>query len=90
MRPQEERHLIMEALMEHKEPFWMGTLFGSLMMLLTVLAYDRLMSRPDPSAVEMPRNVVEAYRMGLKDSLKTNPPSLDLEATCMELWANKQ
>jgi hypothetical protein len=87
---EKEGHLIMEALMEHKEPFWMGTLFGSLMMLLTVLAYDRLMSRPDPSAVEMPRNVVEAYRMGLKDSLKTNPPSLDLEATCMELWANKQ
>lgn len=87
---QEEGHLIMEALMEHKEPFWMGTLFGSLMMLLTVLAYDRLMSRPDPSAVEMPRNVVEAYRMGLKDSLKTNPPSLELESVCMELWANKQ
>lgn len=87
---EKEGHLIMEALMEHKEPFWMGTLFGSLMMLLTVLAYDRLMSRPDPSAVEMPRNVVEAYRMGLKDSLKTNPPSLELEAVCMELWANKQ
>ena len=87
---EKEGHLIMEALMEHKEPFWMGTLFGSLMMLLTVLAYDRLMSRPAPSAVEMPRNVVEAYRMGLKDSLKTNPPSLELEAVCMELWANKQ
>ena len=85
-----EGHLIMEALMEQKEPFWMGTLFGSLMMLLTVLAYDRLMSSSHPSAVDMPKNVVEAYRMGLKDSLKTNPPSLDLEAVCMELWANKQ
>ena len=76
--------------MEHKEPFWMGTLFGSLMMLLTVLAYDRMTSRPDPSAVDMPADIVSAYRMGLKDALKTNPPNMELEAVCMELWAIKQ
>ena len=76
--------------MEHKEPFWMGTLFGSLMMLLTVLAYDRMTARPDPSAVDMPADIVSAYRMGLKDALKTNPPNMELEAVCMELWANKQ
>ena len=76
--------------MEHKEPFWMGTLFGSLMMLLTVLAYDRMTARPDPSSVDMPADIVSAYRMGLKDALKTNPPNMELEAVCMELWANKQ
>ena len=76
--------------MEHKEPFWMGTLFGSLMMLLTVLAYDRLTPQSEPVMSAMPSDIVSAYRMGLKDSLKTNPPSLELESVCMELWANKQ
>ena len=76
--------------MEHKEPFWMGTLFGSLMMLLTVLAYDRMTKTSEANMSSMPSDIVGAYRMGLKDSLKTNPPSLELEAVCMELWAIKQ
>ena len=87
---EKEGHLIMEALMEHKEPFWMGTLFGSLMMLLTVLAYDRMTTVPEVAMSSMPSDIVSAYRMGLKDALKTNPPSLELESVCMELWANKQ
>ena len=80
----------MEALMEHKEPFWMGTLFGSLMMLLTVLAYDRMTSQPNPSAIDMPADIVSAYRMGLKDALKTNPAGGDLENACLDLWAERQ
>lgn len=72
------------------EPFWMGAVFGAVMTILVVLSLDKMFSTPDPSAVSMPRDVVEAYRMGLKDALRTNPPSLDLEQTCVEMWANKQ
>jgi hypothetical protein len=38
----------------------------------------------------MPKDVVQAYNMGLKDALRTNPPSLDLEQTCVNMWADKQ
>lgn len=70
----------------NREPFWMGALLGGLMVLLTVLAYDRLI--PEPNAT--PQDIITAYNAGSKDALKTNPPSLSLEAVCMELWANKK
>jgi hypothetical protein len=72
------------------EPFWMGAFFGSVMMLLTVLAFERLMATSDPSTVNMPKDIIQAYNMGHRDALKTNPPKLELEQTCLELWANKQ
>lgn len=72
------------------EPFWMGACLGALAMLLTVLAYERLTRQPDPSAVDMPTDVIKAYNMGVKDALRTNPPSLDLESVCVELWANRR
>jgi hypothetical protein len=56
------------------------------MVLLTVLAYDRLIPEPNPT----PQDIITAYNAGSKDALKTNPPSLSLEAVCMELWANKK
>lgn len=70
----------------NREPFWMGALLGALMVLLTVLAYDRLIPEPNPT----PQDIITAYNAGNKDALKTNPPSLSLEAVCMELWANKK
>ena len=72
------------------EPFWVGSLFGALVMLLTVLAYERLTYQPNPSAVDMPKDIITAYNTGAKDALKTNPPTLELESVCMSLWANKQ
>ena len=70
--------------------YWMGAALGAMVMLLVVLVVDRLNDSPDPSSVNMPRDVVEAYRMGLKDAIKTNPPSLELEQTCMNMWAERQ
>lgn len=70
----------------NREPFWMGAMLGGLMVLLTVLAYDRLVPDPTP----MPHDIIAAYNTGVKDALKINPPSLRLEAVCMELWAKKQ
>lgn len=70
--------------------YWLGAALGAMVMLLVVLILERLNDAPDPSAVNMPRDVVEAYRMGLKDAMKTNPPSLELEQTCMNMWAERQ
>jgi hypothetical protein len=70
--------------------YWSGFVLGLFSMLFLVLAIDRMTDRPEPSQLTMPRDVVEAYRMGIKDALKTNPPSLDLEQTCVSMWANKQ
>jgi len=70
--------------------YWSGVFFGSMVMLLVVLVLERLNQAPDPSAVNMPKDVVEAYRMGIKDAMKTNPPSLELEQTCMNMWAERQ
>ena len=38
----------------------------------------------------MPKDIIQAYNMGLKDALKTNPASWDLEQTCLNMWADKQ
>jgi len=72
------------------EPFWMGTVFGIVTTVLVVLSLDRIFDTPDPSAVNMPKDIIQAYNMGHKDALKTNPAGLELEQACLELWANKQ
>ena len=72
------------------ERFWIGTMFGMFVMLLITLVYSKLIETPQPSQLTMPKDVVQAYNMGLKDALRTNPPSLDLEQTCVNMWADKQ
>jgi hypothetical protein len=59
-------------------------------MMFLVLAIGRMTDDDMPSQLTMPKDVVEAYRMGLKDAMKTNPPSLELEQTCLNMWAEKQ
>ena len=34
--------------------------------------------------------LINIYKRGRADALKTNPVSFDLEQTCLEVWANKQ
>ena len=70
--------------------YWLGFTLGAFMMLLTVLAFERITAKPDPSAVLMPANVIQAYNQGLSDALKTNPPSKELDAICLDLWTEKQ
>lgn len=72
------------------ERFWVGASFGALCMLLTVLAYDRLTSTLEPPVVQLPHDVITAYNMGLRDAVKTNPPSAELEQVCVSLWSQKQ
>lgn len=73
-----------------KGTYWWGFSLGALCMLLVVLVIDRLTTGPDPSAVLMPANVIQAYNQGLADALKTNPPSRDLDSVCLDLWTEKQ
>ena len=72
--------------------YWAGFFLGMMVMLLVVLIVDRLNDKPEqiPTSLMMPKDVVEAYRMGIKDAMKTNPPSLELEQVCMNMWAERQ
>jgi hypothetical protein len=66
---------------------------GFTMGLLTVLAYQKVMSEPlilpDNEATRA-EELISIYKRGMKDALKTNPVSFELEQTCLEVWANKQ
>jgi hypothetical protein len=74
---------------EKEEPFWWGIALGAMSTLLTVLAFARLLDTQE-SHVEMPKDVIAAYNMGIKDALKTNPAGAELEMACLELWGKKQ
>ena len=66
---------------------------GFTMGLLTVLAYQKVMSEPlilpDNEATRA-EELISIYKRGIKDALRTNPVSMDLEQACLEIWANKQ
>ena len=47
---------------------------------------DRYATTPEG----LPEGYIQAYKVGVKDALKTNPPSWQLEETCLEVWANKK
>ena len=71
----------------------MGNWFvGFTMGLLVVLAYQKVMSEPIVVDVETARadELINIYKRGRTDALKTNPVSFELEQTCLEVWANKQ
>ena len=72
--------------------YWSGFFLGMMVMLLVVLIVDRLNDKPEqiPTSLMMPKDVVEAYRMGLSDALKTTPPNAELENVCLDLWAQRQ
>ena len=61
--------------------------------ILTVLAWQKVMSEPlilpDVEATRA-EELISIYKRGMKDALRTNPVSMDLEQACLEIWANKQ
>ena len=66
---------------------------GFTMGLLTVLAYQKVMSEPliiTDSEATRAEELISIYKRGIKDALRTNPVSMDLEQACLEIWANKQ
>ena len=66
---------------------------GFTMGLLTVLAWQKVMSEPlilpDVEATRA-EELISIYKRGQRDALRTNPVSFELEQTCLEVWANKQ
>ena len=65
---------------------------GFTMGLLVVLAYEKLQEDPPPE-IDIPitsNDVVEAYKAGKRDALRTNMPSMELEEACLALWGQKQ
>jgi hypothetical protein len=66
---------------------------GFTMGLLTVLAWQKVMSEPlilpDNEATRA-EELISIYKRGIKDALRTNPVSMDLEQACLEIWANRQ
>ena len=75
----------------------MNWLIGFIMGVLLAAGYNRLADinaekkrlEEAPIALGVPE-VLNAYREGRRDALKTNPVSFELEQTCLEIWANKQ
>ena len=65
---------------------------GFAMGLMLVLAWQRLFSEPMVIDTEATRaeELINIYKRGQADALRTNPVSFELEQTCLEVWANKQ
>jgi hypothetical protein len=61
--------------------------------VMGVIAADKLLEKntpiPDSEAVRADE-LISIYKRGMKDALRTNPVSFELEQTCLEVWANKQ
>ena len=69
---------------------WMlGVIVGVVLTSLIAIGLSKMKANEPPMEM-MPKTVIEAYNMGLKDALRTNPPSMDLEQTCVNMWADKQ
>jgi hypothetical protein len=76
---------------EGNKQWALGVIVGVVLTSLIAIGLHKLHKAQMPqSYVEMPRDIIQSYNMGLKDALKTNPPSWDLEQTCLNMWADKQ
>ena len=73
---------------EGNKQWGLGLVVGVTLTTLIAVGINK-MQPVNPSAVDMPKDIIQAYNMGLKDALRTNPPSADLEMVCLELWGKK-
>ena len=68
-------------------------LLGFVIGILTVLAWQRVMSEPyisQDTETTRAEELISIYKRGAKDALSTNPVNFELEQTCLEVLANKQ
>ena len=74
------------SMSEGNKQWMLGMVAGVVITSLIAIALNKM----EPvQQVEMPQDVITAYNMGIKDALRTNPASNDLEMTCLELWGKK-
>ena len=79
-----------ESVMTEGNKQWgLGVLVGVVLTSLVAIGINKMQANEPPMHM-MPKDIIEAYNMGLKDALKTNPASWDLEQTCLNMWADKQ
>ena len=74
---------------EGNKQWGLGVLVGVVMTSLIAIGISKMRVNEPPMEI-LPKTVIEAYNMGLKDALTTNPVSPALEMTCVELWGRKQ
>ena len=61
--------------------------------VMAVIAADKLLEKNTPipdSEATRAEELISIYKRGVRDALKTNPVSFELDQTCLEVWANKQ
>ena len=78
-----------ESMSERNKQWMLGVIVGVVLASLIAIGLSKMRST-DPPMHMMPKDIIEAYNMGLKDALRTNPPSWELEQTCLNMWADKQ
>lgn len=74
--------------MEDNTKWFGGVLVGVVLTSLIAIGISKM--RADPTEDIIPQNIIDAYNQGLKDALRLNPVSWDLEQACLTIWANKQ
>lgn len=74
---------------EHNKHWALGVVVGVVLTSLIAIGISKMKANEPPMEM-MPKNIIEAYNMGLKDALRTNPPNWELEQTCLNMWADKQ
>jgi hypothetical protein len=75
------------------ESKFMTWVLGFCVGIMFTIGADKLMEKdlpiPDSEATRADE-LISIYKRGMKDALRTNPVSFELEQTCLEVWANKQ
>ena len=74
---------------EGNKQWTLGLIVGIVLTSLIAIGINKIKATEPPMEV-LPKSVIEAYNMGLRDALITNPVSPALEMTCVELWGRKQ
>jgi hypothetical protein len=75
---------------EGNKQWILGVITGVTITTLIAIGINQMSRQQNPASyVDMPKDIIESYNMGIKDALRTNPPSNDLEMVCLELWGKK-
>ena len=75
------------------ESKFMTWVLGFCVGILFTIGADKIIERdmlPPHSETVRADELISIYKRGVKDALKTNPVSFELDQTCLEVWSNKQ
>lgn len=74
------------------QSFVSGLVIGSFVTVLVALSALKVKDYLSPNDVPSiePAMLIQSYKMGKQDALRTNPVSMELDEVCLSLWINKQ